>query len=167
MLILFQSTHPRGVRLMFTQILLIIIVFQSTHPRGVRRLRSLLVNLPILFQSTHPRGVRLLKRHLLQQLCCFNPRTHEGCDTFVLDYKQIGFVSIHAPTRGATDNNLCSDELIKFQSTHPRGVRRFTILFSRNTQSFNPRTHEGCDLLILLLLLVCVFQSTHPRGVRH
>ena len=33
----FQSTHPRGVRLVFPHNQLTFLVFQSTHPRGVRR----------------------------------------------------------------------------------------------------------------------------------
>ena len=33
-------------------------------------------------------------------------------------------VSIHAPTRGATNLVPVLDEIRKFQSTHPRGVRR-------------------------------------------
>ena len=55
---------------------------------------------------------------------CFNPRTHEGCD-FYLDtpiYVHVA-VSIHAPTRGATTEDTKS----------PRNL------------CFNPRTHEGCD----------------------
>ncbi len=57
----------------------------------------------------------------------------------------------------------------KFQSTHPRGVRRHR---SRSVviclSNFNPRTHEGCDLaLAVAVTAVAVFQSTHPRGVRH
>ena len=56
-------------------------------------------------------------------------------------------VSIHAPTRGATHFAPSSD---------------------RRTRSFNPRTHEGCDVeLPALGLDSSVFQSTHPRGVRH
>ena len=34
-------------------------VFQSTHPRGVRLPRRLTTSMAALFQSTHPRGVRL------------------------------------------------------------------------------------------------------------
>ena len=34
------------------------------------------------------------------------------------------FVSIHAPTWGATSKIIARDNPIKFQSTHPRGVRR-------------------------------------------
>ena len=33
---MFQSTHPRGVRLQFTLVSADDTVFQSTHPRGVR-----------------------------------------------------------------------------------------------------------------------------------
>ena len=34
--LIFQSTHPRGVRLFGTEILRTVQTFQSTHPRGVR-----------------------------------------------------------------------------------------------------------------------------------
>ena len=33
----------------------------------------------------------------------------------------------------------------KFQSTHPRGVRRIVLAFFCFYSCFNPRTHEGCD----------------------
>ena len=55
---LFQSTHPRGVRLCIMMQHLLSTIFQSTHPRGVRHMvRRILYRLR-LFQSTHPRGVR-------------------------------------------------------------------------------------------------------------
>ena len=54
-----------------------------------------------------------------------------------------------------------------FQSTHPRGVRLSLYMESEIIKGFNPRTHVGCDVALLLLLLVVLpFQSTHPRGVR-
>ena len=34
-----------------------------------------------------------------------------------------------------------------FQSTHPRGVRRYDVANEFYFGSFNPRTHEGCDRL--------------------
>ena len=78
------------------------------------------------FQSTHPRGVR---RGLQLYLC------------------QGFFISIHAPTRGATKYPVLLFLFSSaFQSTHPRGVRLIVIGF---------------------LVFVSVFQSTHPRGVRH
>ena len=99
---------------------------------------------------------------------CFNPRTHEGCDSFACGGSRPYHVSIHAPTRGATPSYANSNRQRKwFQSTHPRGVRQ--VLFSeRLTKTgFNPRTHEGCDnILTKLTFQIKKFQSTHPRGVR-
>ena len=57
--ILFQSTHPRGVRHNIFQVRIINIRFQSTHPRGVRLGSSSQSKANKMFQSTHPRGVRL------------------------------------------------------------------------------------------------------------
>ena len=54
-------------------------------------------------------------------------------------------VSIHAPTRGATADTADASSQSGFQSTHPRGVRRFVPRFSGYKFKF---------------------QSTHPRGVR-
>ena len=78
-------------------------MFQSTHPHGVRP-RILRTGIcPQEFQSTHPHGVRQPKR------------SYSG---------KAKSVSIHAPTRGATQ-------------------------FARRVQCrigcFNPRTHTGCD----------------------
>ena len=58
--ILFQSTHPRGVRLLVMVMGCALNVFQSTHPRGVRRYDKYVeFQNSDWFQSTHPRGVRL------------------------------------------------------------------------------------------------------------
>ena len=145
----FQSTHPRGVRLVHSPPFSRYAMFQSTHPRGVRP-ESTLRKRPtsVRFQSTHPRGVRLI---------------------FFGFHGFYSFVSIHAPAWGATSNSAkimgwrtgfnprtrvgCdrpkrqgSTSGFPFQSTHPRGVRPVTggmAAISANK-----------------------FQSTHPRGVR-
>ena len=78
---------------------------------------------------------------------CFNPRTHTGCDPLhKICNAKITKVSIHAPTRGATEDFICArsfgqvsihaptrgathqckdagEDSQKFQSTHPHGVR--------------------------------------------
>ena len=83
------------------------------------------------------------------------------------------------------------EPIIRFQSTHPRGVRRDGAAHAmRQREGFNPRTRVGCDTAWGSHLLLqwrfnprtrvgcdqcehvrqvsCgVFQSTHPRGVRH
>ena len=102
----------------------------------------------------------------------------------VLDY-----VSIHAPTWGATIHHFCHIEYSRFQSTHPRGVRHLNRIFTgvpNLFQSTHPRgvrlpipcpdilpcgvsIHAptwGATFLLLRWLEIIPFQSTHPRGVR-
>ena len=96
----------------------------------------------------------------------FNPRTHAGCDCRPYDDYSDHFtpVSIHAPTRGATmpisrqfgwtrlrfnprthagcDDRIapsCQPMVLRFQSTHPRGVRRF--LHFRNAPKTDVSIH--------------------------
>ena len=93
-----------------------------------------------------------------------------GSGSIILSYKddKCICVSIHAPTRGATNQLRSTDTSIMFQSTHPRGVRHVLIetisylgivsihaptrgatpisdTMAIISASFNPRTHEGCD----------------------
>ena len=76
----------------------------------------------------------------------FNPRTHTGCDVRQIGKEVFNVVSIHAPTRGATQimhRDIHGSTM--FQSTHPHGVRL-----------------EGLRDIVES----CQFQSTHPHGVR-
>ena len=120
----------------------------------------------------------------------FNPRTHVGCDLRRILACYHTYISIHAPTWGATvwvNSRLSSHPFQsthprgvrhpryivehlhnEFQSTHPRGVRPKSLKNKVMRINFNPRTHVGCDLSDLCFLLTRErFQSTHPRGVRH
>ena len=54
----FQSTHPHGVRPTTSALLSRIFQFQSTHPHGVRHRATQEVTPIGGFQSTHPHGVR-------------------------------------------------------------------------------------------------------------
>ena len=146
--VLFQSTHPRGVRpparagprrpcggfnprtrvgcdrspVVWARMARL---FQSTHPRGVRPWMDRNFGCAAGFQSTHPRGVR---------------------PALLFCWLWIRSVSIHAPAWGATPPPPRRPRLISmFQSTHPRGVRHGA---SPQVSSFRK------------------FQSTHPRGVR-
>ena len=100
----------------------------------------------------------------------FNSRTREGCDFTLLPLLSlISLVSIHAPGRGATGRySKLSDDRVKFQFTHPGGVRRavvttslisicvsihapgrgatlYYLIYFAAKVSFNSRTREGCD----------------------
>ena len=121
--------------------------FQSTLPRGERQCVMVFITTFSPFQSTLPRG----ERHFLVFYdfvvnFYFNPRSHEGSDGLVpVSSSVIGFISIHAPTRGAT-RFICeqyaglsisihaptrgatfwyivSAPKFRFQSTLPRGER--------------------------------------------
>ena len=76
--------------------------FQSTHPHGVRQF-GCFFSLP--YPGFNPRthmGCDSFHRPHRQSRSGFNPRTHMGCDFFKA-WKNGGlFVSIHAPTWGAT-----------------------------------------------------------------
>ena len=145
----FQSTHPRGVRLGYLQLVVAASVFQSTHPRGVR-LPYVFVPLTLpLFQSTHPRGVRPCVRSFALSNVGFNPRTHEGCD-IPASLVTSSVPSFNPRTHEGCDWVFCFDtyHIPTFQSTHPRGVRLYLLFLNFHQVSFNPRTHEGCDIRI-------------------
>ena len=120
---------------------------------------------------------------------CFNPRTHTGCDVterhnqpildvsihaptrgatnLVCQVRDSLLVSIHAPTRGATNESLCQIQTGRFQSTHPHGVRHNEKMNINLAPGFNPRTHTGCDSTCPRgFTQSSTFQSTHPHGVR-
>ncbi len=122
----FQSTHPRGVRLVCLTVKFVALRFQSTHPRGVRRVNDYryglyrtyfnprtregcdLLDLPIpmtvrRFQSTHPRGVRQFFRRLVSSRNLFQSTHPRGVRqmSLILAFL-VQKISIHAPARGAT-----------------------------------------------------------------
>ena len=100
------------------------------------------------FQSTHPHGVR------------------QAVEATIAGE---GVVSIHAPTRGATNQRLIADFGQQFQSTHPHGVRPALRCWPSRKSSFNPRTHTGCDLLRRVIDGIIPFVSIHAptRGATH
>ena len=105
----------------------------------------------------------------------FNPRSHERSDIdAVLPSCRNYDISIHAPTRGATDGNwthtnangisihaptrgaTLADAVGMtpahiFQSTLPREERRLLFPTNNLQQDFNPRSHERSDLRLVQL----------------
>ena len=75
-------------------------------------------------------------------------------------------VSIHAPTRGAT---ACTAEICgsrAFQSTLPHGERRWPRRCGFRPRGFNPRSHTGSDVDVLPVLFgsQCVSIHAPTRG---
>ena len=125
-------------------------LFQSTLPHGERQSLAVVAFGVIEFQSTLPHGERPTHRKVIFIPVSFNPRSHTGSDN---DPKKTWtkyiVVSIHAPTRGATDK-LCYDLLLTlFQSTLPHGERLRLTYQAFPLACFNPRSHTGSDELPL------------------
>ena len=98
--------------------------FQSTLPRRERLSESVILCAEHIFQSTLPRRERRTKSEKQHLMLNFNPRSHEGSD-LTLESKGKKFtISIHAPTKGATEASFPREKTNKY---------------------FNPRSHEGSD----------------------
>ena len=126
--------------------------------------------------------------------CLFQPISihapTRGATRIAYQHNKPNRISIHAPTRGATRVKKLSMRSWQFQSTLPRGERPFCIYQcscivrisihapTRGATScshgghyfrfdFNPRSHEGSDIVRFALKPFCIkFQSTLPRGER-
>ena len=123
--IMFQSTHPHGVRQYQECALICEFEFQSTHPHGVRRgiltvpiaFNKVSIHAPArgateqredchhrhVFQSTHPHGVR--RDNLKRAYSNITVSIHapaRGATLSLPIYSNGALVSIHAPARGAT-----------------------------------------------------------------
>ena len=143
----FQSTlprrerHPQGRNFLSS-----FFTFQSTLPRRERRLVEAYCLEMKKFQSTLPRRERpynVIAPHLPTKY--FNPRSHEGSDAVGAVPSMLRKISIHAPTKGATDSARDKFTAEQFQSTLPRRER-------------HRPAHHGNPKLI--------FQSTLPRRER-
>ena len=83
-------------------------LFQSTLPREERQGLSAKSKLPFYFNPrSHERSDPLPLQNRLQYVY-FNPRSHERSDRFITPNYETKFISIHAPTRGATGSSLYS-----------------------------------------------------------
>ena len=164
-------------------------MFQSTHPCGVRQLWHTLMMTKFMFQSTHPCGVRRGFATTGYRFPSFNPRTRVGCDAklgfdllrnefqsthpcgvrhLAVRLSRLENVSIHAPVWGATIANTIKPFIRGFQSTHPCGVRHLACYLPKFINSFNPRTRVGCDDSVLQAAYNWMRFNPRTRcGVRH
>ena len=74
-------------------------------------------------------------------------------------------ISIHAPARGATRNDSSGyRKHTQFQSTLPRGERLKRYASSiRSDNYFNPRSREGSDMHLILILLILTYFNPRSR----
>ena len=187
------------------------LLFQSTLPRGERRRNSTRKKWTGYFNPRSHEGSDQNRQMQYRLLKNFNPRSHEGSDIrkpYLIIKRVISIhaptrgatrsgrqlrrpyiISIHAPTRGATGIKEFNDNGGEFQSTLPRGERPATPIHQKQSAHFNPRSHEGSDVVFpdwisnaiisihaptrgatryrQLFKQTEIFQSTLPRGERH
>ena len=149
------------------------------------------INDGIQFQSTLPREERRTDGNRSTHNHDFNPRSHErsdlGLEIFNSDgsifqstlpreerplQERFNFIShaisIHAPTRGATEAGrpkMLSNHISIHAPT--RGATRPSRTTGRSLYYFNPRSHERSDNCARLVISGAnVFQSTLPREER-
>ena len=125
-------------------------MFQSTHPRGVRHQSISTACTGCSFQSTHPRGVRPASVPRARgQRKSFNPRTRAGCDSLSgHEDKRPAIVSIHAPARGATNQQArCLRSFLVSIHAPARGATCRSSARIAAVYGFNPRTRAGCDIV--------------------
>ena len=168
---MFQFTRPRGARLIAVKPRATDGRFQFTRPRGARRWCPVMVFVGTWsFNSRAHEGRDATRSRPRRSARSFNSRAHEGRDAHACpSWRTSHFVSIHAPTRGATcpkrsfvSAMSCFNSRahegrdpsvhpsirpsILFQFTRPRGARRATRGARRTGACFNSRAHEGRDL---------------------
>ena len=123
--VLFQFTHPRGVRLStinfsvrglssfnsrthagcdLANVLIVALQlgFNSRTHAGCDPKRKQRAKRPHSFNSRTHAGCDFAQPITCSRCCSFNSRTHAGCDEELDAYDEMIDVSIHAPTRGAT-----------------------------------------------------------------
>ena len=143
----FQSTHPCGVRLADYQIRLIRKTVSIHAPLWGATLSLRPTTRLCWFQSTHPCGVRRRRQQTQNWSRCFNPRTPVGCDFAVAIVTML---------------------LRRFNPRTPVGCDAKRIYLLPKPLCFNPRTPVGCDAFKQCEQIEFeMFQSTHPCGVRH
>ncbi len=121
--------------------------FQSTHPRGVRLMMIGIVTAEFNFNPRTHVGCDLLLLALVQFLGNFNPRTHVGCDFLSLRCMPTNpeFQSTHprGVRRGQATTTIT---VVNFNPrTHVGCDFRINRGLTFRT-NFNPRTHVGCDI---------------------
>ena len=101
-------------------------MFQFTHPGGVRPSMAIAYLGTGAFQFTHPGGVRLVYQRW-SNVSTYVSIHAPGRGATYLQNQLISseVVSIHAPGRGATGSKLWLRSTLRFQFTHPGGVRQY------------------------------------------
>ena len=161
----------RGATLYIPTTIMLYLVSIHAPTRGATKYRSDIFA-SNRFQSTHLQEVRLGVILTNSHKIGFNPRTYKRCDTYFtikvqgffkfqsthlqevrhyIDswFDSVCYVSIHAPTRGATWFNTWMLFFCGVSIHAPTRGATICLLHQVCTEvSFNPRTYKRCDIQI-------------------
>ena len=143
--------------------------FQSTLPREERLLYVANCYNDITFQSTLPREERQYGMWLedSKKFISIHAPTR-GATIYRVHQASKGYISIHAPTRGATIN--CEKIwrfLVQFQSTLPREERLLLLSAKKQAlRNFNPRSHERSDSNIAQKICLFLYNTDNKYIIR-
>ena len=143
--LVFQSTLPRGERLLAVETSYAQTTSQSTLPRGERLLPLSEAVLLIRFQSTLPRGER--------RTCAYHPAR---CPKFQSTLP-------HGERRQYDGRHDANDG---FNPRSHMGSDLPSLIVTADTVCFNPRSHMGSDPAMSSSVRLSKFQSTLPHGER-
>ena len=124
------------------------VVFQSTHPSGVRLLAGRRSFIYALISIHAPQwGATITIAYVTPGYSYFNPRTPVGCDCNVVSrFVHNSVISIHAPQWGATIQPQFVHLPVRISIHAPQwGATDARAAHLRKRSYFNPRTPVGCD----------------------
>ena len=144
-------------------------MFQSTHPRRVR-LKVGGIAIVTLNVSIHAptKGATFYKQECNKVIFVSIHAPTKGATRMCLGKPTYETVSIHAPTKGATADPSAGDAryLVSIHApTKGATVPRRTSLKDTSIVSIHAPT-KGATPVSRLVGFYCMFQSTHPRRVR-
>ena len=124
----FQSTHPHGVRLQVFKLPPIsqgVSIHAPTRGATYKSTRKTFSDVVSIHAPT--RGATLLDLTKYKKIKVSIHAPTRGATASSGGNLDNYTVSIHAPTRGATSLTVKLNALMRFQSTHPHGVRRYAF----------------------------------------
>ena len=137
--------------------------FQSTLPQGERRHCGIGRCREFYFNPRSHKGSDFISQFFLPPPNNFNPRSHKGSDESKERVVIWTLISIHAPTRGATQRPTSTRRMHEFQSTLPQGERRHSWrCLTQHIRYFNPRSHKGSD--VVGFNVVALIYNFNPRS---
>ena len=142
-------------------------VFQSTLPREERQLTDCTFFVHQKFQSTLPREERPRGVEVTFTVMNFNPRSHERSDDKDKGPWLCVTISIHAPTRGATDSRTAYENLTSISIHAPTRGATYHGDYERSRIDISIHAPtRGATIENLSVDANVRFQSTLPREER-